>query len=634
MTTYRSTDHLVDVAETVQREHVLLALPSKWAEYRQQIVFPAGEPIEGPLDLDRFPPQQEIMDAMGVLDPCSQVTIMKSAQIGGTMCYLIPIGQRLDEFPSRAMIVIAKRDNTAKYHSGKWSTFVEASARLRAKVGLPGYLDNMALTEVPGGSLAICGGKIPDTFRETPYEFVVLDDLDAIPPNPEGDHVTLAARRTTMFRMKSPKVVAVSSPVDVDGPIHRQWKMSSQERWYVPCLQCGKMQVLELDPMLCWTPGQPATAHFVCSGDGCGHKIRQYEIKAMNTRGEWRALYPERKPVHRGFHLSQAFAPLEFASWAEYVRTYEKGEAEFEEKGSEETRRVARNTMAGLPYESVSGAKIDEVAAATRARCEQPFAVKDLPIMLRTIGCDLGSHGITCQLVGHGPAEERWILDYRNFDGNVRYDALWSKWCDWIIEQRPEAVCVDASWEQDLVCSHLLTLSVRLHDAGIYVWPVKGQEGHKRLWPEAVGWGNLKNMKPYPVSVGVDAAKSAIYDSLATERRSGEGVFHFTVDRGKQYFRQLFSERRVEPGDKVGKRQLFIPRSTRIRGEALDTLVYALAAADGYIAVTEAMGAHGMRAALLGRKPTTEHGAPARPQPPPIPRQDSAPSPFSGESLF
>lgn len=636
MIAYRSPAHLVDVARDVTRNHRLLNIPSRWATHGGQIVFPRGEPLEGPLDLDRFPAQTAIMDAIGVNDPCSQVTIMASAQIGKTMCYLTALGQRIDEYPSRFMIVIPKGEKATKFHSGKWAPFVQSSARLRAKIGLPGMIDNVALTEFPGGSIAICGGKIPDTFRETTYEIVVLDDLDAIPPNPEGGLVALARARTTMFRLKAPKVVAVSSPVDVGGPIDTEWQASSQERRFVPCLRCGRMQTLELDPMLCWTPGQPSTAHFLCQADGCGHKIRQYEIKAMDARGEWRAAFPERVPVHRGFHLSQAIAPLEFASWATYAERKEAADAAFAATGNEDDRRAVRNTMAGLPYESVSGAKLDEIAAATRARSEQPFDVATKPIVLRTVGCDLGAHGIACQLVGHGPARERWVLDYENLPGNVRYHDLWDTWAAWIIERRPEAVCVDASWEQDLICQQLLRVSVRIHDAGVFLWAVKGQEGERLLWPGPVDWGNLRDGTPYPVSIGVDQAKSEIYDSLATGNKSGPGVFHFSVDRSKTYFRQLFSERRVQPGDHVGRRTLFVPRSSRVRGEALDTLVYAMAAADGFVTLTEAMGHPGLRAALAGQPVSGAQPAAVPVSAPPRPSVPAArSSPYSDpSSLF
>jgi len=636
MSEYRDPNLLVDEALEVTRNHRLLNVPSKWATHQGQIVFPRGEPLEGPLDLDRFPAQRAIMDAIGVQDPCAQVTIMASAQIGKTLCYLLALGQRIDEYPSRFMIVIPKGEKAAKYHSGKWSPFVQASARLRAKLGQPGMVDNVALAEFPGGSIAICGGKIADTFRETPYEIVVLDDLDAIPPNPEGDHIALARARTTMYRLKAPKVVAVSSPVDVGGPIDSAWEESSQERWFVPCLRCGHFQTLELDPMLCWTPGQPSTAHFVCQGDECGHRIRQYEIKGMNAHGAWRPNYPERVSSHRGFHLSQACAPLEFASWATYAEKKEAADKVFEATGNEDARRTVRNTMAGLPYESVSGAKLDELAQATRARAEQPWDLATKPILLRTIGCDPGGHGIACQDVGHGPARERWIVHYENLPGNVRYHSLWDTWCTWVIERKPDAVCIDASWEQDLVCQQLLRLSVRLHEAGIYVWPIKGQEGERLLWPGPIDWGHLRDgMTPTPVSVGVDMAKSEIYDSLSTGAKAGPGVFHFTVDRKKRYFRELFAERRVEPGDKVGKRTLFVPRSSRVRSEALDTLVYAMAAADGYVAITEAMGHAGLRSALAG-----EAARPAQPASVPavVTARPTAgvnePSPWDPSSLF
>jgi phage terminase large subunit GpA-like protein len=624
---YRSPERICDEALDAHRTRTLTNRPSVWATHDQQIEFPAGEPLDGPLDLDRFPPQREVMDAIGPLDPCTQVTVMKSAQCGGTLSYLCALGQRIDEYPARFMVVIPKGDKVQGYHSSKWSPFVQASRRLRALVGQDGMADNVALTEFPGGAIAICGGKIADTFRQDSYEIVVLDDLEAIPPNPEGDHVVLAHQRTTMFRLKAPKVVCISSPLAVGGPIDKQWSQSSQEYWHCPCPRCGKMLHLQLS-MLIWTKSQPASAHYRCTE--CDHTIRQHMIHAMNRRGEWRATHPERRPVHRGFHLSQAFAPPEFASWATYVDKYERAEAEFEASGSDAERRVVRNTMAGLPYESVSSAAIDALSAATRERREQPWAVDALPCILRTIGCDLGAHGIACQDVVHGPGYERWVMEYLNIDGNIRYNDLWDKWSAWVIERRPDAICVDAGWEQDLVCTQLLRVGVNLHEAGIAVWAVKGQEGERALWPGPVDWGNLRDGSIWPISIGVDQAKSAIYASLRTGRKAGPGVIHFTVDRRRSYFRELFSEREVEPGDRVGKRTRYVRRSKRQRGEALDTLVYALAAADGFVAASEGAGAHGLREAFAGQATQT---APT----PAAPRQPSPgaiAAPWSSDSVF
>jgi phage terminase large subunit GpA-like protein len=615
VTPYRDADELFARALELHDTRRLLHRPSLWVEHDEQMVMPRGEPIEGPVRTDRFPPQTEIMDALSTLDPCVDVTIMASAQISKTFSALCAIGERIDEHPTHILYVISKDKKIGDFQAKKWQPFAASSSRLRARLGQPGHADNKLVMTFDGGSLTFAGASSPESFREDSYEIVVLDDYDAMPvnTNKEGDLVVLAHGRIAMYRLKSPKVVTISSPVLVDGPTDKRWKASSMERWYMPCLSCGYMQTLEL-PMLVWTPGQPATAHFLCSGPDCGQAIHQYQIKAMLARGHWRALHPERKPYHRGFYMGQAIAPLEFARWSDYVRAHEEAEAEYLDTGSEQKRMAVRNLRAGLPYESVSNAKLDEIAQIAVSRSEQPWTLAELPIEIMSAGVDLGGHGIATTILGTGPNYERWILEYHNVAGNIRHNSTWDAWLKWLLDhpllatRSLHAICIDASWEQTEICSRFELLAFPLGGKRIYAWPVKGQEGEGNLWPGPIEWGNPATSGYSPVRIAVDQAKSQIYDSLAKPAKSGPGVLHFTVDRRPSYFRGLFSERRVRPEDKAGPRRQWIPRSARVRREPLDTLVYAIAACEGLCARHE-----GVRAALMRGETLTAAAASRQP---------------------
>lgn len=581
MSEYRDPVGLLDLSIETLEHRTIHNRPSLWAESDGQIDFPPGSPIPGPLNLGRLPFTRTIMDAMGPLDPCGTVVLMSSGQASKTLCYLCALGERLDEHPAPCMIVLPKLEDVHGFDTTKLAPFLAASARLRVKVGLPGMVNNTEMTEFPDGAvLCVAGARSASTFRIDSYVIVILDDLCAFPESPEGDPVELAHGRTSMYRNQGPKVVIASSPVDTDGPTDYQWQLSSQELLYVPCLECGVYQSFELT-QLEWTPKLPGTAHFRCIGSDCGKKIYQHEVSAMNARHQWRARHPERKATSRGFHFSQANMPREFANWAHFAQKWEAAEEDFRKTKNEDKRRVLYNVMAGLPYQSIANIKLEGTQRDAFERREQPWNAVELPVIIRTVGVDPGGHGLDSLLLGTGAKRERWVLDYRRQKGDVMFNSTWDTWFDWLIETGTDAVCVDAGWKQKTVCDHLHRLSHRFLDHDISFWAIKGQSGEGALWPPNITeLGNYKGSAVTPVSIYIDQAKGWIYDSLAMDAKTGENVVHISVERDRRWFQQLFGERRKEAGDKAGKNTIYVKRHKTNRVEALDALVYAIAAVD------------------------------------------------------
>jgi len=104
--------------------------------------------------------------------------------------------------------------------------------------------------------------------------------------------------------------------------------------------------------------------------------------------------------------------------------------------------------------------------------------------------------------------------------------------------------------------------------------------------------------------IGVDVAKEKVYSRLRVER-PGPGYCHFPLDRGRDWFEMLVSERIVV---ERGIRKFAKPAG--VRNEALDARAYALAALHSLYMAGFKLDAH---AAAFAEKRETSPSPAARP---------------------
>ncbi len=104
------------------------------------------------------------------------------------------------------------------------------------------------------------------------------------------------------------------------------------------------------------------------------------------------------------------------------------------------------------------------------------------------------------------------------------------------------------------------------------VYATKGRAGESPIWPRKP---SRKNQTPF-FMIGVDAAKTAIYDRLKL-RDVGPGYCHFPIGRDLEYFEQLTAERKFTRYHNGFPKQEW-RKPANARNEALDSRVLAYAA--------------------------------------------------------
>jgi len=159
------------------------------------------------------------------------------------------------------------------------------------------------------------------------------------------------------------------------------------------------------------------------------------------------------------------------------------------------------------------------------------------------------------------------------------------------------AAAIDAGFETETV------LDFCRSRRGRRIWPIKGQSGFgKPVWPRRATIGGKNRGELY--LIGVDVAKEKVYSRLRVER-PGPGYCHFPLDRGRDWFEMLVSERIVV---ERGVRKFAKPAG--VRNEALDARAYALAALHSLYMAGFKLDAH---AAAFAEKRETSPSPAARP---------------------
>jgi phage terminase large subunit GpA-like protein len=221
------------------------------------------------------------------------------------------------------------------------------------------------------------------------------------------------------------------------------------------------------------------------------------------------------------------------------------------------------------------------------------------------------------EVVGWGPGEESWGIDYRVLYGDPGKLDVWQMLEDALgktyagesgVRQRISAACIDSGGHfTQQVYSYCRGKS------GRRIFAIKGATGVGRpIVSAAIPRRTGRNRRPVDLFiVGVDEAKGLIYSRLKLQE-PGPGYCHFPArpEYDEEHFAQLTAEKIVTRYQRGFPKREWV--KTRPRNEALDCRVYALAA---LCILNPAWEALARRAAAKDESPPTPKPAPIRQSP-------------------
>ena len=551
-----------------------------WAE--ENVVFGKESPFPGPYNRDLFPFFDRILEALAPDDPSRDVTLRKSAQLGGTVIAQIFAGSTLAQDPCDFLYVHPTEPNAKRWSKLKWKKFLRQSTALRRIfTGRARDASDSVLYQERDdglGSITISGANSEASLSMVSMPKQVQDDLAKWETNAAGDPESQADSRSSAFEFA--KIFKPGTPLVEPGcRITRNYKAGTQENFHVPCPHCDHYQLLEWENMLAnLDKDHPERAHFTCVACGC--EIEQKHRHEIVRRGRWVAENPKAKSV--SFHLWSAYGPL--MSWARIADAWLKA------KGDPEAERVFLNDVVGKAFEFKGEAPPWE---EVRNRAEETGHVRGrIPpgFVVLTIGLDCQKDRVEWHLVGWARDMRRAAIDYGVQSGHISEEKC-QKGLNLLLKQTwrnsagrdigIDLTAIDGNaWTEDVwewakrhPQSKLIMVRGNRGDAAALLEQVKRErDRHGKL----IKWSRRF------YNFGASPLKMAFYRSLKKADLMERGYVALPMGMEDEYFRQLCSEKRVPKRQKTGFVKYEWHKDPNQANEGLDTMLQAEAAAIKY----------------------------------------------------
>lgn len=527
---------------------------------------------------------------------------LKSSQAGWTQGVVCNALGHIVHADRATCIVMFPKEGTARnFDLEKWGPMVDATPALQtilpAKSRAKGQ--KTLFKSFPGGFLKFVGSNSISDVKSTSAKRLFIEEPDDCNLNlrGQGDAIKLLEERGKTFRdLKilvggTPSIKGVSS-------IEDEMLSSDQNRWLVPCHDCGEFQPLEWEQVR-WTDdaevehpifGRARTeaATYVCVACGSCWDDSQKNIAVQRGHAEPQA--PFRGVL--GLSINELYAPWRESRLQVLVERYLTAKHE-EAKGNLEALIVFWNAALGRSWE-YKGQTADESQLAERG---MDYPVNTVPEggLVLTMGVDVQHDRLAIIIRAWGRGEESWLVLFDEIEGNAvdKTDAVWRKldalvWGEykhaWGMALNVRAVSIDAG---DGAASDAVYHWVRTRRGrGVEVMAIKGSssasdEIFRRPTASIDSTKNNTKAARYglrPYLVGVSRAKDLLLGDKGPGRLAlegaGPGRVHWYKDVRADYLTQFTSEVKVPVRGRKGLRVWQVKKG--IRNEVLDAEIYAL----------------------------------------------------------
>jgi phage terminase large subunit GpA-like protein len=513
------------------------------------------------------------MDCLSPSHPAEQVVFMKPAQITGTQLILNWNGHSIDLCPSPFLIVEPTVDMAKKLSKQRYQDMILNCRVLRSKVRPAREKDGgntLLCKEYLGGVTILTGANSAAGLRMMPIRNLALDEVDSYPLDldGEGDPIALAIKRTTTYGRRR-KIFILSSPTEKDNSrVEREYLLSDQRRFNLPCPHCGYFQHLQWSNIkFSRKPDYSLDGEVVYVCDNCGCHIEERHKTAMLAGGKWVAENQENGHCP-GFHINALYSPLGWLSWTQIVEEFLKSQ----KLKDEPLQKTWTNTVLAETWES-KGASVEHSALFNRREPESK--VLDEKIVMITCGVDVQDDRIEATTVGWMPGEESRVIETKYLMGSPAELTVWENLREFLAK-----TYLHPRGNFRIVCTaidtggHYTSQTYEFVKASdpMSVFAIKGSST-----PGAPisGRPSIQKNGVKLYLIGTDTIKNLLFGRLLIEN-PGAGYIHFPMSLDEEYFKQLTAEKRKAKFIRGHKKYEWI--ATRKRNEALDLMVYNIAA--------------------------------------------------------
>lgn len=559
----------------------------QWADEFMRIPRDAGAAEPGQYRTARTPYAREPMRCLSPAHPCKRVVTMVASQLMKTQIALNWIGGLMHMAPSNILTLLPSL-GLAKRVSSRIGKTIKATPQLRERVAANRSRDarnTMDTKEFEGGSLYITTAGSAANLSELSARYIYGDEVDrwVVDVGEEGDPIELAETRGSTFGRNAKFYFSSSPTIRGASRIADLFETSDQRFYYVPCPNCGHMQVLEWERL--YYSADYTQVHYQCVGPECDVLIEEHRKGEMLAKGEWRA-HAQGDGETVGFNLNALYSPPGWTGWASLAKQFEKAKLAMS-RGDLEPMQVFYNTRLAKVWDSAQEQTKADVLMA-RARLETyGLGAMPLNVLMLTASVDVQANRLEFLVVGWGAGMERWIIDYQVIWGDPSDQRTWS-----VLDDKLKARYPHPSGAEMTIRAAGID-SGGNHTDEVYqfcrlrrwrnIFAVKGasKPGRpviaQRPSMMDVTWKGLTERKGVELwFIGTDTAKDWIYNRYPVA--DGPGALHFANDLPDDFFAQCVAERKVTRYVK-GYKKIEWVKGKAERNEALDLMVYSLAMA-------------------------------------------------------
>ena len=543
---------------------------SQWAdEYR---MLPSDSPEPGRWKTSRVEHMRPVMDSF--TDPkIRRIVVKSSAQVSKTECLLNVVGRFVMLDPCPILIVqptLSDAEDFSKTRLGKMIQDSKALTPLFYEKARQHDPNQTILSKFfKGGRVLLCGSNSPSGLASRPIRILLCDEVDRYIPTKEGDAVDLAAKRTSNFF--NSKIALFSTPTTEGiSRIDAEYMFGTQEEWNHQCPNCGEWHTLKVENM---------TADYVEHKDAAGNKsvvvrsvkwrcpdcgLEFTEAQIKSTAQKYIALNPSATENGIRSFWVNGFSSA-WLKWTDIMREW------LEAQGDSTRESVVVNTRFGLSYQSIK--KVVEESDLTERVEAYDGEIPD-GVLCLTCGVDVQANRLAYQIVGFGANMEIWSIQYNELYGKPTEKNVWRK-LDAALERTyrfKDGRTIKIS--RTFIDSGFATNEVYNYCKGTSRFPIKGL-GSVGI-PLIHKYTRLEDKGILLTILGVNDGKAQVFSRLEQMHFGRDDTLSRNFDRN--YFKQLCSEHRVIK--RLGGQlvEVYEKINRDARNEALDTLVYALAA--------------------------------------------------------
>ena len=263
---------------------------SKWAETYRVV---KGKPWRH----DRYGWLRDLQDAESRL-----VIGQKAAQIGYTEAALNKTFYSIDIRSIDVLYVLPSESDASDFSSGRFDPALDESEHLKKMFS---DVNNVGLKRAGNSTLYVRGGKSRSKLKSIPTGFIVLDEIDEMPPA----NVPLVLERFSGQEIK--QCMMLSTPSVPGHGINKYFEDSTQEQFFFKCPCCGKQIQLQFPDNIVITAEKVTDStlqdsYYICNL--CKNKLEhEVKIEAIGTTGNYVPRFEGR--ANRGFQVNQLYSP-------------------------------------------------------------------------------------------------------------------------------------------------------------------------------------------------------------------------------------------------------------------------------------------------------------------------------------